>query len=353
MTMPPFDLYKSIADELLPLALQLQQSAEPGYRELKTRSIWENFAHKHGLLLHFMVEGTAPVITLGDFGHVRYNLVFTADLDAVWESNSQQWLHLCGHHVQSVHAFALALLYQRAFFSQDIAIRLIGSPAEECLPAFFPKQVQSFVPGKRRLYEEGAFAKASAVLSTHVADHLPTRAVVLARGAYGLLWLRFNDDSPVSWDLHTDNIAYIEEFLGSHLVDIAAKDRDVRIRTRSDTDGTFDFSSEKVMEHLRKRGAVVSLVAEYPPLQQDLWWLKQARRVLRSRHPDIACLDTNVLYGFTDLGVLSGTIPVCQLFVGGTRNMTHDPSFTVEDESFTYIWAGFFAAQLIQTLTFA
>lgn len=337
--------------ELMFLAKSLRQQAEPGYQEEQTRLIWTNFAKDHSFSFHTMLEGKAPVITLGDYEHARHRILFTADLDAVWNPVAKTWMHLCGHHAQSVHAFALALLYQQGFFSTTIAIRLMGCPAEECYPAFFPQDASRFIPGKRILYELGAFSRATCVLSTHLADQVSSRAVILARGAYGLIWLRVKHRAPDEGLLHTDEIAHIKAFLQSCFVDMTVVAHDVRIRTQISDNSSGPGSGDELISLLHKMGVDTFLVTEYPPLLQDVNLLKKARGLLREQYPDVICLNSLSLQGSTDFGVASCETPTFQLFVGGTQNMTHDPSFSIVDEEFAYLFAGVFIAHLIKFMT--
>ncbi len=331
-------------------AKALQEQAEPGYQEDQTRLIWTNFANDHSLSIHHILDGKAPVITLGDYQHADYKVVFTADLDAVWNPLTETWMHLCGHHAQSVHAFALALLYQQGFFSPAVAVRLIGCPAEECYPAFFPTDVSRFIPGKQKLYEQGAFKGASCVLSTHLADDISTRTVVFARGAYGLIWLRLRHRAPDEESLHTDEIAHIKAFLHSCFVDMMLVGHDLRIRTKVCHDSGARPSGDELIAFLHRMGVDVFLVSEYPPLLQDKNLLKTSRRLLCEQYPDVTSLTSVFLQGATDFGVASYETPTFQLFVGGTQHMTHDPAFTVLDEEFAYLFAGAFLANLIQRL---
>ncbi len=337
-------------EKLMYLAKVLQERAEPGYQEVQTRSIWTDFAKDHSLPFHCMMEGKAPVITLGDYQHARFKVVFTADLDAVWNPISKSWMHLCGHHVQSIHAFALALLYQQGFFSPTVAIRLIGCPAEECYPAFFPTNASRFIPGKQILYDQGAFVGASCVLSTHLADDISKRAVVFARGAYGLVWLRLRHCAPNEGAMHTDMIAHIKDFLHSCFVDMSLVDYDVYIRTKVVHDGCIRPSGDELVAFLYKMDVDAFLVTEYPPLLQDKNLVKTSRRLLHDKYPEVTSLDSILLQGATDFGVASDEIPTLQLFVGGTQHITHDPDFTVLDEEFAYLFAGVFLSNLIQLL---
>lgn len=72
--------------------------------------------------------------------------------------------------------------------------------------------------------------------------------------------------------------------------------------------------------------------------------------MLRTWDQSVTVKETDCLQGATDLGEVSALFPTLQIFVGGTKGMTHEHSFRVVDPLFSYIWPIIFVQKLIINL---
>ncbi len=355
--------------ELIALAREFQELAEPGYEEVRTVAVWERVAHTHGLTFARFLEGTAPVITFGDYGRAAKKIIVTADLDAVGvlESERLNWRHLCGHHAQSAHALGLAMFLARDTLPNGVALRIVGCPAEECRPAFDPQWPIPFVTGKQRLLSQGVFAGAAAVLSTHLADDAPDRIAYVVDRVRGGVWLRMTPpakhpaaESPArepdqsaqldeiaktaaaraAMILHPNCVAHTYK-RGSAGIDLwletapgsRVSQADVRTLAQALSE-TFKMSVEPVVK--------------YAPLVQDPQLSGRARSVLAAMTAPITVGRLKQLPGATDLGDVSEAAPTLQLFVGGTAGVTHEREFRIVDESFAYVWPIAFLARMLR-----
>ncbi len=340
------------ADELLDLAARLYATPEQAYHERLTVNVWAEFAARHNLHYSTALGGRAPLISLGDDHRAVTRVALPADLDAVGLRRGQgvQWSHLCGHHAQSVAALGAMLLLQAGGIPDDLAVTAVGCPAEECLPAFVPDCDIPFIPGKAHLLSEGVFSRTTAVLGTHLADALPQRAMVLAHGAHGGLWIRIhkNNDGEL--------LDAAGEILGGCAVSMSITpfsptEYDLRVET-APCAGEAVPRGRQVIAALHKRGFRARLVAEYAPLLHEEALRRLARKVMiqGGESDEIEWIDALWLDGMTDLGDVSQRIPTLQVFVGGTAGTLHQPSFAVTDPAFSYVWPAWFLAAMTRTV---
>lgn len=339
--------------ELLELAARLHASPEPAYQERRTVDVWAQFAARHKLFYKTTLDGRAPMISLGDDRSASTRIVLTADLDAVGVVRGQQveWRHLCGHHAQSTAVLGALLLLRTPGLPQELAVTAVGCPAEECLPAFATDCDIPFIPGKARLLSDGVFSRTTAVLSVHLADAMPRRAVIVAHGAHGGLWLRIPADQAASQALES-----AARQLGGCAVSMgtrpySASEYDLIIETAPHA-GEAAPKARQVISGLQKDGVAARLVAEYAPLVHEETLRKLARRVIDQDRggESVERLDALWLEGMTDLGDISQKIPTLQVFVGGTTGVTHEPSFKVTDPGFAYVWPSWFLARMALTV---
>ena len=313
-------------------ALLLHQTAEPAYQENGTRMIWEQFCAEFGLPLQFYVDGKVPVIHLGDPDQADLHLAFTADLHAVWDDSTKQFAHLCGHDVQSLHAFQLAYSYQIGRFPKDMAITIMGSPGEECLPAM-QGQVIPFLPGKKGMLEAGLFQRIDMVLSTHVADHLPTRTFLDVRQVDGLIWIAFLTESlENAWH---DTVRQVSSHIfQTSLLALTFQDRTCQLKIRYMPNFDDEVALHQFEMEFARSGIEMKLLAYYPPYEQSETLRKFFHQTVKESGQQI--IISPRLPGYTDLGYLAKRLPVMQLYVGGTTNPTHATQFEVSDPDFTY-----------------
>ncbi len=342
----------SYQNELLQLAQSLYQCPEPGYQEHQTVDLWRLFAYSHGLTIDYALDGMAPIITCGDFSQAKTRIMITADLDAVGFASDEglRFRHLCGHHAQSVHAFGVALLFQLGLFPAGLAIKIIGCPAEECLPACDASAPIPFVAGKQRLLKEGVFAGATAVLSTHLSDDTKTQDITLAYGANGGIWVKFTA-SELGMAPSDDVVdCMIQRIMGSATISRTmfedGGEKHVRINTQRVGNRCPPDASNLIRE-FKAHGYVAHLIADYAPLFHDVRLRKMAKRTLTKHHPSVGIRDALWLPGMTDLGDVSCCFPTLQVFIGGTTGVTHEDSFSVVDPMFAYIWPIHFVSDLI------
>ena len=343
------------ASDIIALAETLRNLPEPGYGEKKTVEVWRAFAKHHSLPFDTFLDGQAPLIQLGDPKQAVTRIAVTADLDAVGvrRQGALAWEHLCGHHAQSAHALGLALLVKEQGLSPRLSIRLVGCPAEECMPAYDREYPLPFVPGKRRLLTAGCFSGVTAVLGTHLADDAPERSVILSHGAHGGIWLRVRESATAGAPPYTDGRENavrqsLAPILGAHAVAVRLADAcengvDVRVET-APHGGEAVPHGGRVADQLTLGGMPAMLVAEYVPLVHDDVLRGIARRLLREqeRAGGLRMIDQIWLPGVTDLGYVGSAIPTLQVFVGGTKGETHSPEFRVVDPYFAYVWPGWF-----------
>ncbi|MHB1627601.1 MAG: zinc-binding metallopeptidase family protein [Bacilli bacterium] len=355
--------------EVIALARELQELAEPGYEEARTAAVWERIAHTHGLTFTRFLEGTAPVITFGDYGRAAKKIIVTADLDAVGvrERGRLRWRHLCGHHAQSAHALGLAMFMARDSLPDGVALRIVGCPAEECRPAFDPQWPIPFVTGKQRLLSEGVFAGAAAVLSTHLADDAPDRIAYVADQARGGVWLRMTPPAkfraPEFPARETDQSAQLDEIaktaaaraamiLHPNCVAHTYKRGNAGIDLWLETAPGSRVSQKDVRTLAQALSATLKMpvepVARYAPLVQDPQLCGRARSILAAMTAPVRVARLKRLPGATDLGDVSEAAPTLQLFVGGTAGVTHERDFRVVDESFAYVWPIAFLARMLK-----
>lgn len=355
--------------ELMDLAARLESAAEPAYQENNTRGIWQAFAGRHNLPLEWWLAGRAPVIDLGDMRSAWTRVVLPADLDAVAVAGKEpsspshplSWAHLCGHHAQSVHVLGAALLLSGQELPAGLAVRIVGCPAEECLPAFDPNCRLPFTPGKRRLLADGCFHGATAVLATHLADDDPGRRLHFAHGARGFVWIRCHAGTELSASPYTETDKLTvrrvaEEVAGKTAVGTRITLSDARtLELRMDTAPTPagpPVLAARLQGALKREGFRAELVSEYAPLVHDDSLRAIARQTVRESADgeDIDVVDTLWLRGATDLGDVSQHVPTFQTFIGGTRGRTHDPDFQVVDPVFAYLWPCFYLYRAVMSV---
>jgi metal-dependent amidase/aminoacylase/carboxypeptidase family protein len=313
-------------------AVLLHHAAEPAYQENHTRAIWEQFCAEFDLPLAFYMDGKVPVIQLGNPEQADFHLAFTADLDAVWDVSTEKYAHLCGHDVQSLHAFQLAYHYQTGRFPEGMALTIMGSPGEECLPAMLG-QVNPFLPGKKQMLEAGLFHHIDMVLSTHVADHLPTRTFLDVRQVDGLLWFAIVTEhrDPVMRDTVSQVCSNI---FHASLLSLTFNDLSCQVKIRHVPHFNDDFACKQLQIDLARSGIEVKILAYYPPYTQSETLRKFFHQTVKESGHTL--ITSPRLPGYTDLGYPAKRLPVMQLHVGGTTNQTHATHFEVTDPDFTY-----------------
>lgn len=352
--------------ELIALAHELQELAEPGYEEVGTVAVWERISRTYGLAFELLLGNTTPVITIGDYQHAKKKIVVTADLDAVGvtECGSLNWRHLCGHHAQSVHALGLAMFLARDSLPDGVALRIVGCPAEECRPAFDPQWPIPYVTGKQRLLSEEVFAGAAAVLGTHLADNSPGRVAYVVDHIRGGIWLRMTP-WPECLSIEQSEPSRLEEIAqavsaraamilyphcASHTYKIGSAGIDFWMET---TPGSC-VSQEDVRTLAQTLSEMfcmsAELVVRYAPLVQNSELRRRARSLLADMTPCVTIAELTELPGATDLGDVSQVAPTLQLFVGGTVGVTHQREFQVVDELFAYVWPIAYLARMLEAL---
>ncbi len=354
--------------ELIALARELQELAEPGYEETRTIAVWERVARAYGLTFEVLLEGTTPVITLGDYDQAAKKVIVTADLDAVGvqKCGNLIWRHLCGHHAQSVHALGLAMLLARDSdaLPSGAALRIIGCPAEECRPAFDPQWPIPFVPGKQQLLAAGVFADATAILSTHLADDAPERVAIVVDHIRGGIWLRMTPAPELlsrEWpeSLQLENIAQkaaaaaaliLRSSCAHHTYKRGSADIDLWLETAPGSRVSQEDARALERQLAKMFGMPVELVVRYGPLVQDADLSGRAQAVLADMTSSITVKQLTELPGATDLGDVSQQAPTLQLFVGGTSGVTHDSEFRIVDESFAYVWPISYLVRMLEVL---
>lgn len=323
----------STSDErLLRLAHELHELPEPGYGEERTVDVWRQFAQEMQMPFRTLLQGRAPVVEIGNPDAAVLHITVTADLDAVCD-DSGTWSHSCGHHAQSVHSLGLAWAAHRGAIPSDIHLTCIGCPAEECLPAMLESyDALPFYPGKQKLLAEGAFFPSDFVISTHLADDEPSRTAMICRGARGGIWFRVLSLDE-GWEQQcTDTVRRV---IGLSAASITVRPAgDVIILTRTHAPTQWD----SLYTALTDLGLSVQLVTAYAPLVHDEPLRHRVGRVIRERHPDVRVRYQGYLPGMTDLGDVSQVFPTLQVFIGGTKGVTHTPNFRIVDQWFAYCW---------------
>ena len=353
---------------LLSLANALKEAAEPGFEETTTVSLWRDFLSEHQIPISWAIDGHSPVVDVGLFGHAKKSVVVTADLDAVGMITGEGWVceHTCGHYAQSVHALGLALLLHTYGGLEDVAVRIIGCPGEECRPVYDIDYPLPFIPGKQRLLEDGWFNGADAVLSTHLADHLSAGWVQMVDGAEGMVGLRLRMPSFVPDDYRPLSMrtyaGFLEEWqkeirriTGSPQLKVRA--RPIRTGIELWTGFPRELASTQmnavndILSQLASHTIVeVELISSYAPLHQSSWLQEIAESVLKKEEAPIHIHHLPELPGSTDLGNVSQAYPVFQLFIGGTSGVTHERDFRVVDEQFALLWPIQWLMNMIQEL---
>ncbi len=353
--------------ELLTLATKLEETPELAYEETQTVEIWTQFARRYKLRITHGLQGHAPIISFGEFQHARIKIVVTADLDAIQLTKDGPIGHFCGHHAQSVHALGLAAMLAKStpVLSHDIALRIVGCPAEECRPSYDNNYPLPFIPGKSKLLQEGWFDGATAVLSTHLDNDQPRRQIHLIKGSSGGIWLRTYINARnrrPQWTTFAEETTttllscYKSQFQSIvqsvkthstlHYMDIwiETKPNDSAINADLLAAGLIHITSDCLRTD-------VNLVAKYHPLWHDQILLKQAKRVLRTWDSSVKIEETDSVQGATDLGEVSMQRSTLQIFVGGTTGTTHDPGFKVVDPVFSYLWPVIFLKAMVEEIT--
>ncbi len=348
------DLSSSDKDRLLRLAKRLQATPEAAYEERGTVAIWRDFLGEFGIPMRWGLGGRAPIVEWGSYGNASVSVAVTADLDAVGVPSGEAWRceHTCGHFAQSVHALGLAHYLYTYSENQEVAVRVIGTPGEECRPLYDRTFPLPYMPGKRLLLNEGWFNGTDVVLSTHLADHLSTRSVQIVNGASGMVGVRLtqvkfepDDDRPQG----VRTLAGFMELWQDELRRVIG--RMSRVRTRSFTDGielwfdipracvlTEEMAQESLARVVKHSGVEARLISVYAPLTQSEALRKTALGVLKSDPFAPQIHRVSELPGATDLGDVSRLYPTLQLFVGGTTGSTHHSDFRVVDREFAFLW---------------
>ena len=343
-------------ERLLRLAKALMTTAEPAFEETRTVAIWGDFLSEHKIPVRWALDGHSPVIDVGGFGQAKKSVVVTADLDAVGMVSDEEWFceHTCGHFAQSVHALGLALLLHTYGGLENIAVRIIGCPGEECRPVYDDAYPLPYVPGKQWLLKDGWFKGADAVLSTHLADQLSSGGVQIVDGAEGMIGLRLrmpsfepDDQRPLSMRTYAGFLENwqkeIRRITGSPQLKVRA--RPIKSGIELWTGFPKELAAiqmqmvDEILVRLSSNTAIqVELISSYAPLQQSTWLQELAENVLKKEEAQLHIHHLHELPGSTDLGDVSQVYPVFQLFIGGTAGVTHDHHFHIVDEQFALLW---------------
>ncbi|PWI59056.1 hypothetical protein [Sulfoacidibacillus thermotolerans] len=361
----PYNLIdEKLQTELLDLALTLQQTPELAYEEWKTVEIWSEFAKRHDLPLSFGLEGLAPIISLGDVKQAKIRIVITADLDAIQLGENGPIGHFCGHHAQSVHALGLAItIKNKWYFERDLALQIVGCPAEEARPAYDPHFPLPFQPGKSKLLQEGIFDGATMVLSTHLDENCPNPEIRLIDGVNGGVWIRAHV-SDANFRLQsvkaTDRVAeairdcYIKRF--GELISTVSTRRFARyIDIWIEIDPHKPNPEHAMIQDLVHVTSIclaarAELIVFYPPLRHSKKLQRYAQSVLRTWDSGVRVRETAFQKGATDLGEISSRVPTLQVLIGGTTGNTHETSFAVGNPLFSYLWPIVFLQKMIERI---
>ena len=163
--MKSFDFYREEAELLLE---DLQQRAEPSFKEFKTTKYLVDFLHQNHIPVdHVFETGCYGTIDCG----TKKTIALRADIDAL-PTNSQgtEFKHLCGHHAHTgMLLLALKYLVQHREESK-VNIRYIFQPAEET------------GEGAPFMMKQGCLDGCMGIYGMHVDSHQPLGEVLLKSG---------------------------------------------------------------------------------------------------------------------------------------------------------------------------
>lgn len=327
------------------LARRLQDVSEPAFAETVTVQIWKEFLQAEQIPHRYGLQGKAPIIDVGSFAEATYKIVVTADLDAVGRTQGDGWVceQSCGHFAQSVHALGLAKVLSEYGVPNGVAVRIIGCPGEECRPVYDANYPLPYLGGKQQLLAEGWFAKANIVLATHLADGLPTRAVQIVEGVNGMIGIRCKHHSTSdcgafrqAWQAALRAITSYDQLSVTERQGGAGLELWAELPRRKEK---YYIPVHVLFQEVAKRhGISAELICEYAPLRQNRHLQKRVADVLKYDQEHIQPFHIKWLPGATDLGDVSQLYPTFQLFVGGTKGMTHTSEFHIVDPEFALFW---------------
>jgi amidohydrolase len=163
--MPGPDELAGLVDEIAPEALELRRLLhrypEPAHRERRTTDLIRRFIETRGLRFNDRHPRTGGWV---DIGEAPRRVGFRADIDALPirepednspRSQTEGWMHACGHDAHAAIAAGIAVVLAR--LDVHAGFRIIFQPAEEAFPG-----------GALELVDEGAVDELAALVAFHV-----------------------------------------------------------------------------------------------------------------------------------------------------------------------------------------
>lgn len=372
------------AEEIRRIGRDISGMAELGYKEEKTSAyIRQEFDRMN--LEHTDHLGVTGIKARLKGKSSAYQAAIIGEMDAVKcdghpDANPQTGAaHACGHHAQSAMMLgaAMGLYYSEAWKYLDGDVVFMAMPAEEFVELDYRKSLKQkglirCCSGKQEWITRGYFDGIDAAMMVHSHAGTPGRKAYLngSSSAFLAMSVRFRGKEAHAGGAPHEGInalnaamasmmcmhALRETFRdedkirvhpiltkGGDLVNIVPADVRMEMYVRGATMEAVRDAAAKVKRAIQGASYAIGATAEievipgYQSLEQNQKLSALFRENLVSFIKEEDICEGVDLIGSTDMGDLSGLIPVIQPTMGGYEGSAHSEEFRIVDEEMAYL----------------
>ena len=361
-------------DKILACERYIWNHPETGYKEYKTSKYLAAEFEKFGYKLTY-ADGITGFFTVIDTRRPGPQVLVLGELDSVICPEHPECdpetgaVHSCGHNAQcaALLGVAAALTDERVLSRMSGKIKLCAVPAEELLEIEYRQGLKregkiKYLGGKSEFLRRGYFDGADIAFMVHTSQYFHTMAgsvgcltkSIIYKGtashAGGSPWNGVNALYAASCGLNAVN-AIRETFRDTDLIRVHpivthggamvnAIPGEARLESyvRGKTFGAITEANRRVNRALT--GAALSLGANveiidspgYAPLENDRGMIDIAARAAKIAIPDTDFpIEEKFSTGSTDMGDLSGIMPVVHPYSAGSKGTSHGSDYYIVD----------------------
>ncbi len=371
-------------DQVISIGRKILGSPEMGFKELKTSALIKETFERLGLEYKDKLALTGVKAQLrGRICECRVAVM--GEMDAVlcpaheFADTNTGAAHSCGHNAQvaAMLGVAIGLIKSGAMKYLDGDVVFMGVPAEEFVELEYRQKLKdkgdiSYLGGKQELIKEGEFDDIDMAMMVHSQANTPEKKIFLRGGSTGFIGKTV---SFIGTEAHAGGApheginalnaamasimcihAQRETFKdsdqirvhpiitkGGDLVNVVPADVRMETYVRGKSIEAVIEASKKVNRAIK--GATYAIGAEveiteipgYLPLNQNQKLSNLMKKNIKSFMESANIIEGIDMIGSTDVGDLSGLIPVIQPTIGGFDGAAHSKNFKIVNEDMAYI----------------
>lgn len=340
-------------------ALDLETLAEPAFQEYETATYVENSLRSFGYQVDRPLTTSVRGMARTHRRSKQRPVVFLADMDAVYcpehpcANQSSGFAHACGHHIQMVHALAIAKFWHdvSAWRNAEFPLEVVFCPAEEFASLkYAATNDQTILSGKQMLLAGGMFDSIKEVISSHIYPGLPAHSVLthVRHPGFVVMRIAWSGDKPLKASicihqylemlhtnvnkkgiavLHGDGYQLMRK-RGHFLVEAY-----VVFQGKNPENFLFDKMIADMRQALKRQmpDVDIGIVEGYRPFMPETGLLRKFDRLLAKDFRQLRIVNNLALWrdGATDLGDVSVKAATIQLYFSGAEGNLHNADFTV------------------------